>query len=114
VDTLFYIMCMDSAKIERFKNVDGALREYNGHWCSTRCPVCWVFSAEGAQESLFDGDTLEYGNVYLLHAIATLGCRFAKDIMERLALTTRGEVSLSFPFTMVPERARFRTSTDNL
>lgn len=101
-------MCLDSAIIQQFKNVDGALREYNGHWCITRCPICWVFSEEEIQASLFAGATFEYGNVYLLHAIATLGCRFAKDVMERLALTTRGDVSLYFHTTTLPERASSR------
>jgi hypothetical protein len=97
-------MCLDSARIQEFKNVDGALREYNGHWCITRCPVCWVFSAEGVQAPIFSGATVEYGNVYLLHTIATLGCRFAKDVIKRLALTIRDDASLFFPSTALPEQ----------
>jgi hypothetical protein len=105
-------MCLDSARIEEFKNVNGALREYNGHWCITRCPVCWVFSVEEVLVPLFHGATVEYGNAFLLHSIATLGCRFAKDVIQRLALTIRGDVGLFFPSPTLPEQTS--SHADNL
>src|SRR6187402_1727755 len=86
-------MCLDSAAVQKYKNEPGALREDNGHWCITRCPICWVFAEKWIQDLLFTENTFEFGNVRLLGYLTTIGCRFAKDVLERLALTARGEVS---------------------
>lgn len=85
-------MCLDNAAVQKYKDEPGALRKYNGHWCFTRFPVCWVFAEEWIQDLLFTDNTFEFGNVRLLLNMTMLGCRFAKNVIERLALTAYDEV----------------------
>jgi hypothetical protein len=84
-------MCLASAEVQRYKDEPGALREYNGHWCISRCPVCWIFAEKRIQDILSTGNTFEFGNVRLLQYMTVLGCLFAKNVLKRLALTAGGD-----------------------
>jgi len=88
-------MCLDRAAVQEFQNKPGAIIEYNGHWCFKECPVCWIFAEGWIQDILFGGHTFESEEANLRHLVnaAALGCRFSKDVLERLVLTAKGEVS---------------------
>ena len=51
-----------------------------------------MFAEEWIRDLLFTGNKFEFGSLRILQQLAIVRCRLAKDVVERLVLTTDGEV----------------------